>query len=178
MPSNNNAGGKRQGAGNKTKAPINNESTDLVAASPATQMQRIDTRDFDDLDNEKKFAAMLYARGKSKRKIAAELHRTPGTIQRWFNEPRIHQLANLIQDKLANEPVFAIAPMVPKALATIEDMLEQRQNLNVALNAADSVLDRHWGKAIVRQMSQSVAKVDIHIHDEATDASSFIEQDA
>ena len=133
------------------------------------------------LSTKQKLAALALARTyKSNVAICRELHVGHTTLMQWKKDPLFLQLVTEAQNRLANEPMFAIQPLVPRALGRYEEALntKDKDNLGIAVRVAQDVLDRAYGKPVIRQQVAEMKEVHIHIHDDTSvDSKKYIQVD-
>ena len=163
MPKSNNSGGKRYGSGRKVKKMT-------TAVEVAKEI------DYDLSDAQVAAVAML-ARGLKQKKIAKELDIAEGTLCSWKRLPEFKRAQLDMRAKILSDPMVGIDPLVSKAFGALDDALEA-DDVGLRAKVADSVLDRKYGKAIVRQANASVVDVNITIKsNEDADLSPYIEAD-
>jgi transcriptional regulator with XRE-family HTH domain len=168
MPKGTNSGGNRQGAGRKPKAltvvPQTNNN-----AEPCTNH---------DLPHQQVACIAMMARGMKQVRIAEQLGVAEYTISQWKQNPAFQQALAEVQARMLADPMAALDPMIPKALGKLEQALDQDEDLKLAVGVAESVMDRRYGKAIVRQASANVSHVTINIvSNKESDAGVFVEKD-
>lgn len=130
-----------------------------------------------DITDRQKLAVSLVARGLPDLQIENRTGIHRGTVARWRKEPWWGEMLQQEIDRLHGDPMEVFRPMIPSAIAAYERALEQDEDLPLAFRAAQDAFDRTYGKAIIRQQSQSVASVHIHIIDDNEDGSQYIEHD-
>jgi transcriptional regulator with XRE-family HTH domain len=168
MPKGTNSGGNRQGAGRKPKA---------LTVTPEVNKHELSVANMDLQPNQVAAVAML-ARGMKQKRVAEQLGVAENTIITWKKNPAFQQALGEVQARMLADPMAALDPMIPKALGKLEQALDQDEDLKLAVGVAESVMDRRYGKAIVRQASANVSHVTINIvSNKESDAGVFVEKD-
>jgi hypothetical protein len=180
MPKATNSGGKRQGTGRKPKA---------LTVVPDMNKPEVSCQNMNLTD--KQIAALpLLVRGMSNRKVAERLEIHEGTVSNWKMQPEFTQALEQLQARMLNDVNLLLDPLVPKAFARLEQILDLELDDAKDLNASqiavlglqaktgEGAVDRKHGKAIVRQASANVSHVTINIvSNKESDAGVFVEKD-
>jgi hypothetical protein len=72
------------------------------------------------------------------------------------------------------DPQDVLRPMLPQALTAIREILESPEDASARLRAAQDLLDRLYGKPIVRQQTELLADIRIVFADASPDAGSAV----
>lgn len=138
----------------------------------------VDTTDYL-LSPQQKLSAILAGRGLRQVDIAKQMGVQTATVARWAKLPHWQLLRDSIQNKLANEPAIALTPLLPKAVRAMDEVLEDtdKKRMKLRLEAAKDIMDRQYGKAVTRQVSQNVSDVHIHFHEKEVEIGKYIVQD-
>lgn len=169
MPKGNNSGGKRSGSGRKPKRQL------MASDAKPHDVMSISVKG---LSTQQVAAVALLARGMKNRRIAKEIGVAEETISRWKSDPTFMQTLGQVQARILADPAAALDPMVSKAFGKLEEALEQDGDLKLGVDVAKDVLDRKYGKALVRQAVSSVKDVRVMIvSDKEANAELFIEKD-
>ncbi len=173
MPKGDNSGGKRTGAGRRKgvtrlNTPNTEPSSALVKADsdvPKGTFGGPQPSIWGDGPNprQRTFAAMV-VRGKSIDKICEELPLDRGTAYKWLKEPWWPQVEMEERQILLGNPVAVFQEMLPNAIETYRKALEE-DNAKLAIEVATQIFDRLYGKAVVRQQTESRQSVVIQFID-------------
>jgi transcriptional regulator with XRE-family HTH domain len=180
MPKATNSGGKRQGTGRKPKA---------LTVTPEVNKHELSVANMDLQPNQVAAVAML-ARGMKQKRVAEQLGVAENTVITWKQNPAFQQALQQLQDRMLNDVNLLLDPLVPKAFARLEQILDLELDDAKDLNASqiavlglqaktgEGAVDRKHGKAIVRQASANVSHVTINIvSNKESDAGVFVEKD-
>jgi hypothetical protein len=98
------------------------------------------------------------ARGIPKKEIAQRLSCNPATVAR-----RLQAYPEAVSEAVRElvDPNDVLRPMLPQALTAIREILESPEDASTRLRAAQDLLDRLYGRPVVRQQTEMLA--DIHI---------------
>jgi hypothetical protein len=158
LPRASNKGGSRQGAGAPT-------------LPPALSLVPTDKRLSSDLDAlriqltpQQAMAANMLARGFTNTKVAEQLGLHRQSISNWKDIPAFNALVDKLNESLLANPYQGLDPLVPKAFNRLDEALEG-DDLRLATSVAESVLDRRYGKAVVRQVSLDSKEFHFYFND-------------
>lgn len=158
MATGNNRGGntsaKTGGAG---KARPSTLPSPVVVNTGTSRMETLDRKE----------AAVVYAaKGYTPSRICKMM---PGlalsTLNDWRSSdwwiPSVHGAAQ----EIAQSPQEAFVPRLSKALEVVDDTMDTAEGEGTRLKAAEMVMDRVWGKPLIRQVSDARIAVNIQFVD-------------
>lgn len=185
------AGGRRRGAGRDpgsemTKQSNRNGSANLVHGYGQTNTAKSSTRSVKDHsvpDGEQHLMGLqphvqtmlrMIVRNKSKTDIQDEMNISRPTLESYIDRFPLAVLEASLE--VAGGPDELMRPLLPKVMRTYDDLLEQRADLAVRGIMARDVMDRVFGKPVVRAQVESIQPVNVQfidlVADEVTDVSS------
>ncbi len=103
-------------------------------------------------------ALALHVRGFSNAAIAEQVHCSERSVQRWLRE--YPELIDAEIHRIDDDPRAITRPLLPHAASTYRRALEG-ENLAHAVPVARDVMDRHFGKPIVRQAQDVRARIEL-----------------
>ena len=178
------AGGKREGAGRDpgsemTKRSGRNGSANLVHGYGQTNVAKTSTATVKDKtipDDEQRLMGLqphiqtmlrMLVRNKTKTDIQNEMGISRPALESYIDRfPLAVQEASL---EVAGGPDELMRPLLPKVMRTYDELLEQRADLAVRGTMARDVMDRVFGKAVVRAQVESIQPVNVQFIDLVAD---------
>ena len=170
-----NSGGKRPGAGRPSGLPIRNRSKPL-ALVPGPEKLPVGFL----AKPEQETAALMVAKGFSFAEVCRRLEINPSTLQEWRKKDFWPLALEKAKHELAGDPNVALRPLTPRAVGvydkTIEGYLDGDTEPGLAVSVSRDIMDRVWGKPLIRTQSQS--RKDIRILIQEIGADDIIEWDS
>jgi hypothetical protein len=161
----------RIGSTNGNANLINGWAHSQTARSTAVVMDKTiadDDQHLSGLQPPVQTALRMYARGKTKLDIAEEMGISRPTLENWL--ARFPMAAVEASIEAAVGPDQLLRPLLPKVMGVYNRLLDLNEKPEVQGAMARDVMDRTFGKAVVRAQVESVQPVSVEFLDlEATD---------